>query len=382
VVLAELRKTDHQRPIAWPAGVSSLNATRGRLKMEYMSVETLETPSPFNSWETVRCELLHTRVCDLGLKIEGSPLEPFTQRLHREFAAKGLVFRPSFYLTDSWGCPDRVPVIGIPFYLADKRLARIEEEQTGEIEDDPMTMMLMRHEAGHTVSYAYRLWKDPAWVEVFGPFSKPYRDKFHPQPLSRDFVRHVHVSQYGRTYAQKHPDEDFAETFAVWLTPRSAWRKKYRFWPALKKLQYVDALMRRIGEKAPRCTSRKLLYPVEEMTMPLAEHYGQRAERFRAAAQGFVDDKLRTVFPRMTGNSAIPARELLRRNHKNLLDRLIRWSTLEENDADAILVKLEDRAGALRLKLPRRQEDEKLLDVAAMATALAVEFAYCGRLMG
>jgi hypothetical protein len=340
------------------------------------------TPSLFNSWETVRCELLHTRVCDLGLKIEGSPLEPFTERLHREFAAKGLTFRPSFYLTDAWGCPDRVPVIGIPFYLADKRLARIEEEQTAEIEDDPMTMMLLRHEAGHTISYAYRLWKDPAWAEVFGPFSKPYREKFHPQPLSREFVRHIHVNQYGRTYAQKHPDEDFAETFAIWLTPRSAWRKRYRYWPALKKLEYVDALMRQIRNKPPRCRSIKLLYPVEEMTMPLAEHYGQRAERFRAAARGFVDDKLRTVFPRMVGNSAIPARDLLRKNHKNLLERLVRWSTLDENDADAILAKLEDRAGALRLKLPRRQKDEKLLDVAAMATALAVEFAYCGRLMG
>ena len=86
--------------------------------------------------------MLHTRVCDLGLQIEGSPIEPFIERLHREFDAKGMLFRPSFYLTDSWGCPDRVPVIGIPFYLADKRLARIEEEQTGEIEDEQMVMML------------------------------------------------------------------------------------------------------------------------------------------------------------------------------------------------------------------------------------------------
>ena len=338
--------------------------------------------SPFNSWETVRCELLHTRVCDLGLKIEGSPLEPYTTRLEREFAAKGIEFRPSFYLTDCWGCPDRVPVIGIPFYLADKRLARIEEEQNGEIEDEAMAMMLLRHEAGHTVSYAYRLWKDPAWAEVFGPFSKPYREVFHPQPQSRDFVRHVHVSQYGRTYAQKHPDEDFAETFAVWLTPRSAWRKRYRYWPALKKLKYVDALMRRIAHRKPRKTSGKLLNPVEEIIMPLAEHYGQRAERFRAAAQGFVDDKLRIVFPRMIGNSAMAARDLLRKYHNDLLERLVRWSSLDANDAEAILVKLEDRAGALRLRLPRRQEDEKLLDMAAMATALAVEFAYCGRLMG
>ena len=330
----------------------------------------------------MRCELLHTRVCDLGLKIEDSPLEPFTKRLEREFEAKGIEFRPSFYLTDSWGCPDRVPLIGVPFYLADKRLARIEEEQTGEIEDDLMVMMLMRHEAGHTMSYAYRLWKEPDWVEVFGPFSKPYREKFHPQPLSRDFVRHIYASQYGRTYAQKHPDEDFAETFAIWLTPRSSWHKRYRYWPALKKLQYVDALMRRIRKKAPRCSSQKPLNPIEKMDMPLAEHYGQRAERFRAAAQGFVDDKLRKVFPRFSGNSSVPAKTLLRKHHKELLDRLIRWSSLGEDDAQAILQKLEDRAGALRLKLPQRQEEEKLLDTAAMATALAVEFAYCGRLMG
>jgi hypothetical protein len=341
-----------------------------------------ESTSPFNSWETVRCELLHTRICDLGLKVEGSPVEPFVKRLYSELATKKLVFRPSFYLTDSWGCPDRVPIVGLPFYLADKRLSQIEEEQTGEIEDDPMIMMLARHEAGHAVNYAYRLWQDPEWVEVFGPFSKPYREAFRPQPLSRKFVRHIYASQYGQTYAQKHPDEDFAETFAVWLTPRSAWRRRYRFWPAIRKLEYVDALMRRLAKRTPRRTGGKLLNPVEEMTMPLAEHYGQRAERFRAAAQGFVDDKLRAVFPRTTGESAFPARDLLRKHHKDLLDRLVRWSSLDEPDADALLAKLEDRAGALRLRLPHRQEAKKLLDVAAMATALAVEFAYCGRLMG
>ncbi len=344
-------------------------------------MSTAPAPSPFNTWETVRCELLHTRICDLGLKIEGSPLEPFTQRLHHEFATKGLVLRPSFYLTDSWGCPDRVPVIGIPFYLADRRLARIEEEQTGEIEDEQMIMMLLRHEAGHVITYAYRLWKEPGWTDVFGPFSKPYREVWHPQPLSREFVKHIYSSQHGRTYAQKHPDEDFAETFAVWLTPRASWRKRYRYWPALKKLKYVDALMRQIAQRKPRRSTIRLLKPVEEMTMQLAEHYGQRAERFRAAAQGFVDDRLRNVFPRVVGNSAIPAKNLLQKHHEALLDRLVRWSSLDRDDADAILLKLEDRAAALRLRVPIKQEEETLLDVAAMATALAVEFAYCGRLM-
>jgi len=108
-----------------------------------------------NSWETVRYELLNSRICDLGLRIEGSPLEAFVDRMQRELEAKELRFRPECYLTDGWGCPDQVPVIGIPFYLADRRLARIEDEQTGEIEDDQEIMMLLRHEAGNEIGRAH-----------------------------------------------------------------------------------------------------------------------------------------------------------------------------------------------------------------------------------
>ena len=336
----------------------------------------------FNDWQTVRCELLNARICDLGLELEGSPVEPFVRRLHAEVAAKKMVFRPSCYLTDSWGCPDRVPVIGVPFYLADKRLAKIEEEQTGEIEDDATVMMLMRHEAGHAANYAYRLWKEPGWAEMFGPFSKPYRDVFHPRPASREFVRHLLSNPYGRTYAQKHPDDDFAETFAVWLTPRSAWRRKYRFWPALKKLLYVDEVMRRLRERTPPWQDGELVNPIEEIHVLLAEHYGQRVERFRAAAQGYVDDTLRAVFPPIRAKATWPAQALLRQRHGDLLERITYWSGLDEDEARTILLKLEDRAGALRLRFPRRQIARKLMDVAAMATALAVEFAYTGRLMG
>lgn len=346
-------------------------------------MSTARAESPFNSWETVRCELLHSRICDLDLKIEGSPLEPFTQRLLRELATKRFVFRPTFYLTDSWGCPDQVPAIGIPFYLADGRLTRIEEEQTGEIEDDLMLMMLLRHEAGHAINYAYRLWKEPDWQETFGPFSKPYRETFHPEPASRSFVRHMHVSQYGRTYAQKHPDEDFAETFAVWLTPRSAWRRRYRSWPALKKLLYVDRVMRQVRRKKPPHRRKgRLFRPLEEMDLLLAEHYGQRAERFRAAAQGYVDDKLREVFPKVRVSERLLVGGFFHEHHQELLERMVRWSALDRDDAEDILQKLEDRAGALGLGFSRSRETQALLDVVAMATGLAVEFAYCGRLIG
>jgi hypothetical protein len=335
-----------------------------------------------NSWETVRFELLNTRICDFGLKIEGSPIEPAIQRLYRELTTKELRFRPECYLTDSWGCPDEVPVIGIPFYLADKRLSRIEEEQTGEIEQDRLLMMLLRHEAGHAINYAYRLYQNPDWVETFGPFSRPYRDSFRPNPFSRQFVRHIVHHEYGRTYAQKHPDEDFAETFAVWLTPRFGWRRRYRNWPALRKLEYVDRLMKRIRAEAPQCRQGKLCTPVEEMDILLAEHYGQRAERYRAAAQGYVDDKLCEVFPPVGGRTVIPAASVLRKHQDELLARVTRWSGLDQEEVRTLLAKLEDRTEALDLQLHRRQLATKLLDVTALATSLAMDFAYTGRFTG
>lgn len=335
-----------------------------------------------NSWETIRFELLNTRICDMELTVEGSPLEPFVQRLHRELDVKGLKFKPEVYLTDSWGCPDMVPVIGVPFYLADRRLARLEEEQTGEVEKGQQVMMLLRHEAGHALNYAYKLYSNDDWVEIFGPFEKPYRDHYQAKPFSRHFVRHIDHHRNGRTYAQKHPDEDFAETFAVWLTPRSGWRQKYRNWPALRKLKYVEKLMRSLRGKAPRLTGGSLCTPMEKMDFLLAEHYGQLAERYRKEAQGYVDDKLKEVFPPVRSRDVLFACDLLRKKGAILLQRVTRWSGLEAEEVQAILNKLEDRAMVLGLQYARSQQAAKVLDILALLSALALDFAYTGRLTG
>jgi hypothetical protein len=340
----------------------------------------VQTASVLNSWDTVRFEVLNARICDLGLRIRHSPLEPTVHELQREMDAKGMTFKPDVYLTDSWGCPDRVPVIGIPFYLADRRLMRIEEEQTGEVEDRNAALMYLRHEAGHAVNYAYRLWKMPEWAQVFGRFTKPYHERFDLDPHTRDFVRHLSFSHYRWTYAQKHPDEDFAETFAVWLTPRSGWRRKYRNWPALRKLLYVDGLMRKVSRRPPLVAGGPLLNAVEDMRITLAEHYGRRTESYRAAAQGYVDDKLLAVFrPPPAGRRTLPARDFIRARRSAVLSRMARWTGLDREDARMILSKLEDRAAVLGLTVERGRLEERLLDLTALATALATDFFYMGR---
>ena len=243
-------------------------------------------------------------------------------------------------------------------------------------------MMLLRHEAGHAINYAYELYRNSDWAEVFGPFSRPYKDSFQPNPFSRQFVRHIVHHRYGRTYAQKHPDEDFAETFAVWLTPRSGWKRRYRNWPALQKLLYVDRLMKEVRAQSPRNMGGHLCTPVERMDVLLAEHYGQRAQRYRAAAQGYVDDKLREVFPPASGRNLVPVPDLLRKHAPALAKRVVQWSELDEEEVAVILSKLEDRAEALELYYRRSQLAAKLLDLTSLATSLAMDFAYTGRLTG
>jgi len=245
--------------------------------------------TPHRAWGAIRSEILHSRLCDLSLEIEGSPIEPSIDRLYRELAVKRVDFRPPCYLTDGWGCPDRVPVIGIPFYLASSWLSRLEEEKTGDIEDERTIMMLLRHEAGHAINYAYRLWEEPEWSQTFGSFWKPYRESFEPLRWSRRFVRHVESSEYGRNYAQKHPDDDFAETFAVWLTPRAGWRRRYRGWPALRKLEYVDDAMRRVRGMPPLCDGGPLFRPVERMTLLVGERYGDGGDEVRSFASACAD---------------------------------------------------------------------------------------------
>jgi len=210
-------------------------------------------------------ELLLRKISELLLTIKGTRLEAFVVQLYQELERAGISFKPKSYLTDGWGCPNRVPVIGIPFYLVDPKLCSLQSQLTDiEVEDDVKVMMYLRHEAGHAFNYAYRLYRKPEWRRLFGRFSQQYKDDYEPVPSSARFVCH-----FPRWYAQKHPDDDFAETFAVWLTPNSEWQKRYDDTPALAKLLYVDKMARKYGQLLPVITDGKLDMPVQEMTMTL-----------------------------------------------------------------------------------------------------------------
>jgi hypothetical protein len=213
--------------------------------------------------------LLSKKISELPLKIAGTHIEKLVNELHAELDKAGISFKPKIYLSDSWGCPNRVPIIGIPFYLVDPKLGSLKTQLTGgKLEDDTAIMMLLRHEAGHTFNYAYKLYDKREWRKLFGQFSLPYEENYRVDPESTRFVHHL-----SGWYAQRHPDDDFAETFAVWLTPYSDWRKRYAGTPVLAKLLYMDRAVAKYGRKRPVVTGGKLDMPVEEMGMTLGEWY-------------------------------------------------------------------------------------------------------------
>ena len=233
-------------------------------------------------------EILAARVCDLDLRIEGTALEDRIRRLYAELDRKGISFHPPCYLADEWLTPDRTPVIGVPFYLAHPKLIHLERKMMLEAEGstEAWCMKLLRHEAGHALGYAYLLYRRTRWRELFGPFSRRYSSAYSAQPYSKRFVIHLDDN-----YAQAHPDEDFAETFAVWLTPGSRWEERYAGWPALKKLQYVDHLVRSIGGRPPLMTDRRTPWSASRMRSTLALLYERKRRHLVRLANAYLERK-------------------------------------------------------------------------------------------
>lgn len=321
-------------------------------------------------------EILAKPIRELGLKLEGSPLERFVQQLYREIDRKGLrKFRPLCYLTDEWGCPSGEPVIGIPFYLANPKLARLEREMN-DLEDAREIMLYLRHEAGHAFNYAYELYKTAEWRELFGPFRRPYRDNYRPIPFSRRFVRHI-----AGWYAQKHPDEDFAETFAVWLTPRSNWRKKYKGWGAMAKLRYVDRMARKFRDAEPLRPQGATDVTVEEIETTVADFYSKELEKQQASVELALDTDLADIFKvsRRRKKGVRPAVQLLEENRKAIVDKVAYWTGVQRPVVKKLVESIASRVGEMGLYADVPSEKEHLTEVTVYATALAMNYLTRGK---
>ena len=246
-------------------------------------------------WEKLSdSALLSLRIRDLGVRIEGTWIEECLDDLYEDLARRGLKFRPHAWLSTDWFVPGTIPGIAIPFYLAHPRLMKLEKKQMLEVEGGtrPEMMKILRHECGHALDNAYGLGRAVNRAELFGNASKRYPEHYRPNPASRKFVQHLRLY-----YAQSHPLEDFAETFAVILGSRNGgWRKRYAGWPAIRKLEYVDALLERLRGKTPRHRSRMKPDSIATMNITLRDYYNERHTQYLVSYPDIYDADLKRLF--------------------------------------------------------------------------------------
>jgi hypothetical protein len=334
-------------------------------------------PAPRLAWADLPDEdLLKVRFADLHLAIEGSWLETRITDLYAELADRGLTFRPHFWLSADWFTPDGVPGIAIPFYLAHPRLMRLEKAQMLEVEGGTpeWCMQILRHEAGHAFDNAYDLRRRRRRRRVFGAPSLPYPDFYLPKPYSKSFVLHL-----DSWYAQSHPDEDFAETFAVWLTPDADWRTRYADWPALRKLEYMDDLMRDIAGRPPVVAARRRVESLERLRTTLGRHYATKRAHYGLEYPNFYDRDLRRLFS---------AAEEHRRNRKasrfiHSIRRDVRrlvaeWTGSYQYTIDRVIEDMITRSAELGLRL-KYPEDRTKLDFTMLVTVQTMNYLHSGR---
>jgi hypothetical protein len=330
-----------------------------------------------DEWSLEKERILQRRIAELGLRIEGTYLEQIVERLYGELDAAGIAFKPKVYLSDEWACPDGVPVIGIPFYLADRKLARLEDEMMDGIETETEEEILsyLRHEAGHAFNYAHKLYETELWLRTFGDYSLPYRDEFVPQPFSRNYVRHI-----PGWYAQKHPDEDFSETFAVWLDPHSNWREAYKDWGCYGKLLYVDRVVREYGPRTPVVTGEDYDLASEALVCSIEEHYQKMRPALLSLPAEF-DRDLIEIFRSGRGGETSPrirADQFILRYRRFLVARVAHWTGLYDVLVRSLINHFVERCEQLELWLDPDDADEALVDLVACATALAMNRLYKG----
>jgi Putative zinc-binding metallo-peptidase len=271
-------------------------------------------------------ELLKLRFCDLKLSLGSAIIQRARRNIYSELERRGLRLRPHMWLSVEWFSPDGVPGIAIPFYMAHPRLMRLERQLMGEVEGGNVNwaMRILRHEVGHALDNAYRLRRRKGWRKTFGKASAPYPDMYRVQPSSRRYVLHL-----GHWYAQSHPTEDFAETFAVWMQPRARWRREYQGWPALSKLEYVDWLMNEIRDEKPRVSNKDFVEPLSENTRTLGEHYRRKQARYEIDVPDAYDLRLKRVFgKRRPGKRELRASTFVRECRPQLERLLMRRSRL------------------------------------------------------
>jgi hypothetical protein len=240
--------------------------------------------------------------------------------------------------------------------------------------DHEWCMRILRHEAGHVIDNVYKLRLRRQRRALFGSSSVPYPEFYSPKPYSKTFVQHIDP-----WYAQSHPDEDFAETFAVWLTPDSNWKRRYVGWPALAKLEYMDALMRTLRDRQPLVANFEEVDPLRRLRHTLRRHYRRKRRHHGVEHPKFYDRELRRLFsdaPEFANN--ITAAQFLGKIRRPVRRVVADWTGIYQYTIDKVLEDMITRCRELKLRLAVPEEQARY-EFTVLLTVKTMNYLHSGR---
>ncbi len=325
---------------------------------------------------TEKLELLLTPLNRLPITIEdsffGEALRVVRADLKR---ARIKYLEPQYYLSTGYGTVAGTTTIALGFYDCNDVLQEINHELRGFRYTRDEIINIIRHEVGHAFAYGYKLYRRKDFRQVFkvkGNYfnTYPLTDRYveRANPWSRDFV-----NPGGDYYAQKHPDDDFAETFMVWLMPRYNWRRAYRRYPgALRKLEFVDKLVSEVRRTEPLIDQSPNLYePLDDFRETLARFYRLRTTRaYRKRATGYIDPDLIDMFwrpaptrgKRKREQDYVHADNFIRKHKRDIAAQVSRWSEVDPRVVQDFLDKCRARAHALDLWVRKETREKKVIE--------------------
>ena len=232
---------------------------------------------------------------------------------------------------------------------------------------DHECMRILRHETGHAIDEAFQLHRRADYARVFGSPGRPYPTSYSVEPVSREYV--VNLNAW---YAQAHPVEDFAETFAVWLGSKR-WAARYHGWPALRKLQQVENWMTRFAGRQPLRSQSAPVEILEQNERTLAQHYREKRAFYRVANATQYDRALQRLFPPATGGDRrryATACQFLRSLRVPVRRKASDPLGVPAYVVDQILRRFARRARALDLRITRQPDEitEALIKLVTRAT--------------
>lgn len=250
--------------------VDQWNAVQAAYPMTDWGPPNPDSPVPVNI-----AHLIDTPVAQLDLEPVGSLAEALNQ-VQAELAGVSLLVEPNYYLGNSdWWTPERAVSVNVPWFLANPTLWRLAQRNRDTSFSLDQVLRGLRHETGHAVGYAYELWKTDGYRDLFGDTDAPYPEHgaWGADPQSLEHVSYLTFTP--AHYAQKHPDEDFAETFAAWLDPTFDWRAKFAEVPkVMAKFEWVDAIMHTLAGVPPIVTRPGKIQPYHRLQGTVGELLG------------------------------------------------------------------------------------------------------------